>query len=124
MPGDETVAITCAPPRRAICTAYRPTAPAPPVTSTVCPVTGPSPITAYHAVIAGIPKQAPSAKLVPSGSRTACSAGSATWSAAVPKARCQPAFQTQTRSPTRAASTPAPTASITPAPSEWGITRG
>ena len=39
---------------------------------------------------------------------------------AVPSARRQAASQNHTRSPTRAASTPSPTASMTPAPSWFG----
>ncbi len=44
--------------------------------------------------------------------------------AAVPKGRFHCAFQVHTRSPTRDAGTPSPTASITPAPSLCGITSG
>ncbi len=71
-----------------------------------------------------MPRQAPTSKLVLSGSRTACSAGSTMHSAAVPKARRHWPFHTQTRSPMREALTPSPTASITPAPSLCGMTRG
>ena len=42
--------------------------------------------------------------------------------AAVPNGRCHWPFQIQTRSPTRAPGTPAPTASMTPAPSLCGMT--
>ena len=45
-------------------------------------------------------------------------------SAAVPNARFHWPFQVHTRSPTRAAGTPLPTLSITPAPSLCGMTRG
>src|SRR3974390_1003163 len=71
-----------------------------------------------------MPRHAPASKLVCTGSATACSDGSATYSAQVPKARSHCAFQTQTRSPTRADDTPSPTWSISPAPSLCGITRG
>ena len=60
----------------------------------------------------------------PSGSGTACSAGSTTYSAAVPNGRPHAAFHVHTRSPTRASATPAPTASIVTAPSLCGTMRG
>src|SRR5205085_9355267 len=68
--------------------------------------------------------QAPASNDTPAGSGTAWSEGSTTYSAAVPSARPHAAFQTHTRSPTREAGTPAPTASMTPAPSLCGTTRG
>jgi len=43
---------------------------------------------------------------------------------AVPEARFHWPFHTHTRSPSRASSTPAPTWSMTPAPSLCGMTRG
>ncbi len=74
--------------------------------------------------MAGMPRQAPASKLTLSGSVTACAAGSAMYSAAVPKARFHCPFHTQTRSPMRVLATPSPTWSITPAPSLCGMTRG
>ena len=71
-----------------------------------------------------MPRQAPSAKLILSGSGTAMAAGRAMYSAAVPKGRFHWPFQIQTRSPARDAGTPLPTASMTPAPSLCGMTRG
>jgi hypothetical protein len=71
-----------------------------------------------------MPRQAPTARSIPSGSGTAWCAGSVTYSAAVPKGRCHWAFHVQTRSPTRDSGTPAPTASIVPAPSLCGTMRG
>ncbi len=87
---------------------------------------GPRPdtATAWAAVIAGMPRQAPSAKLVCSGSRTASASGKVMYSAAVPKARFHWPFQVQTRSPTRPGATPLPTASMIPAASLCGMTRG
>ena len=67
--------------------------------------------------MAGTPRQAPSSNEAPSGSGTACRAGTTVHSAAVPHRRPAAASQIQTRSPTRPGSTPAPTASMTPAPS-------
>ena len=67
---------------------------------------------------------APRSKDAPSGSGTACFAGSATSSCAVPSARFRAASHSQTRSPTRAASTPVPIATIVPAPSWFGTTSG
>src|ERR1700733_3980978 len=71
-----------------------------------------------------MPRQAAASKLVLSGSRTAISDDTVTYSAQVPKARSHCAFHTHTRSPTREAGTPLPTLSITPAPSLCGTTRG
>src|SRR5665213_3974090 len=71
-----------------------------------------------------MPRQAPAAKSVPGGSRTAWAAGKAMYSAAVPKGRCHWPFHTQTRSPWRDGGTPAPTLSITPAPSLCGTIFG
>ena len=87
---------------------------------------GPRPetATAWAAVIAGMPRQAPSAKLVCSGSGTASASGKVMYSAAVPNARFHWPFQVQTRSPSRLAATPLPTASMIPAASLWGMTRG
>ena len=48
-----------------------------------------------------MPRQAPASRLTFAGSRTACSAGSTMYSAAVPKARRHWPFQTHTRSPMR-----------------------
>ena len=76
------------------------------------------------AVMAGMPRQAPASKLTLSGSFTACAAGSAIYSAAVPKARFHCPFHSQTRSPIRDLAMPSPTWSMTPAPSLCGITRG
>ncbi|MEM9094844.1 MAG: hypothetical protein AAGC62_07720, partial [Pseudomonadota bacterium] len=84
------------------------------------PVTSPSAKTQWQAVVIGMPAHAPAAKDVAAGNVTACSAGKATYSAHEPKARPHCAFQSQTRSPIRLASTPWPTASISPAPSECG----
>ena len=70
-----------------------------------------------------MPRQAPTSPGTPSGSGTACADGRQQHSAAVPHGRPQAAFHSHTRSPTRAASTPAPTASIVPLPSLWGMTR-
>ena len=73
------------------------------------------------AVIAGTPSDAPSSNDVPPGSGTAWREGTTVYSAAVPhRLRCA-ASHTHTRSPTRAGSTSAPTASIAPAPSWCGI---
>jgi len=71
-----------------------------------------------------MPRQAPASNEVLAGSGTACSAGSTIDWAAVPKARRHCPFQTHTRSPTRAGETASPTASISPAPSLCGMTRG
>ena len=68
-----------------------------------------------------MPRQAPAAKSIESGSTTACADGSAIHCAAVPWARPQAPFHTHTRWPMRAASTPAPTASMVPAPSLCGM---
>src|SRR5476651_136498 len=76
------------------------------------------------AVMAGMARQAPACKLTVPGSLTACAAGSAMYSAAVPEARFHCPFHTQTRSPIRDLAMPSPTWSITPAPSLCGITRG
>src|SRR5918912_896036 len=81
-------------------------------------------VTARCAVRAGMPRQAPASKEVPSGSLTACSAGTTIYSAAVPKGCFHWPFQIPTRSPRRLSGTPGPTASISPAPSLCGITRG
>ena len=70
--------------------------------------------------MAGTPSEAPSSNEAPSGSATACRAGSTVHSAAVPQQLPTAASHSQTRSPIRAGSTPAPTASITPAPSWCG----
>ena len=96
----------------------------PPVTSSVLPAMSPWSFTAWSAVRPGMPMQAPASKSMPSGRRTACAAGRAMNSAAVPKGRFHWPFQVQTRSPTRLASTPSPTASMMPAPSECGMMRG
>ena len=74
--------------------------------------------------MAGMPRQAPASKLTPSGSLTACASGSAINSAAVPNGRFHCPFHSQTRSPMRDFATPSPTASMTPAPSLCGMTRG
>ena len=71
--------------------------------------------------MAGIPRLAPRSSDAPAGSATARSAGTTVHCAAVPHGRCQAAKKTHTRSPTRAGSTPSPTASISPAPSWSGI---
>ena len=70
---------------------------------------------------AGTPRLAPSSKEALSGRGTAWRPGSTVHSAAVPHRRPDAAIQVQTRWPTRAGSTPSPTASITPAPSWCGI---
>ena len=98
-----------------------PTTPAPPATSTVLPVSGPSANRQRWAVIAGTPRLAPSSKEALSGRGTAWRPGTTVHSAAVPHRRPAAASQSQTRWPTRAGSTPSPTASITPAPSWCGI---
>jgi hypothetical protein len=74
--------------------------------------------------MAGTPKQAPSSRLAPRGSRKACADGRATYSAAVPKGRWRCAFQIQTCSPMRSRLTPSPTASISPEPSLCGMMSG
>ena len=71
-----------------------------------------------------MPKHAPASKLIASGSFTAWFSGSVMYSAAVPNGRFHCPFQVHTRSPMRACATPAPTASMMPAPSLCGITRG
>ena len=71
-----------------------------------------------------MPRHAAASMAIPAGSGTACSAGSTINPAAVPNGRRHWAFQTQTRSPSRDGGTPAPTRSISPAPSLCGITRG
>ena len=78
--------------------------------------------TAAQAVSAGMPRQAPTSKPTPSGNGTAKAAGSTTASAAVPNGRCHWALNVHTRSPSREAGTPSPTASTTPAPSLCGVT--
>jgi hypothetical protein len=100
-----------------------PTAPAPPETSTVNPCTGPSVVRQCQAVSAGTPREAPSSKEAPSGRRTARWAGTTLYSAAVPHWRSRAAMSSHTRSPTRSAATPSPTASITPAPSWLGTAK-
>ena len=119
-----TVAATFAPAHFASMIAASPTAPAPPCTSTHSPAIGPSANSARCAVNAGMPRHAPTSNDTPSGNGTACCAGNTVYSAAVPPARPRCASYTQTRSPTRAGSTPAPTRSITPAPSWCGTIRG
>ena len=81
------------------------------------PAIGPSARRQWYAVSAGMPSDAPSSNDASAGSGTACSAGTTQNSAAVPHWRRHAAKYTHTRSPTRASSTPSPTASITPAPS-------
>ena len=71
-----------------------------------------------------MPRQAPASKLIASGSFTAWFSGSTMYSAAVPNGRFHCPFQVHTRSPMRDSATPSPTASISPAPSLCGITRG
>src|SRR5215470_16130738 len=61
-----------------------PTAPAPPATSTVFPLTWPSANRHQYAVMAGTPRLAPSSSDTPSGSGTAWSCGTRVHSAAVP----------------------------------------
>ena len=92
-----------------------------PATSTALPSTGPSANRHRCAVIAGTPRLAPKSIEIPSGSRTARSAGTTVHSAAVPQRRPAAAIQTHTRWPTRPGSTPSPKASMTPAPSWLGI---
>src|SRR5262249_2568470 len=84
--GELTVEMTCAPPHVAHWIAYNPTAPAPPVTSRVWPVTAPSAKTQRCAVIAGTPKQAPASMSVPGGKGPAGPAGTTNLSAAGPHA--------------------------------------
>ena len=62
--GEETVVSTVAPAALANWMAYWPTAPAPPATSTVVPLPAPASATAWTAVIAGMPRQAPASKLI------------------------------------------------------------
>src|SRR5690242_3046530 len=122
--GDETVVRMVAPFHFANWMTYWLTAPAPPETNTIVPLPIPARATACAAVIAGMPRQAPASKLTFSGNGTACAAGNAINSAAVPNGRFHWPFQTHTRSPMRDRDTPAPTSSITPAPSLWGTTCG
>ena len=70
----------------------------------------------------GMPAQAPTSKPASIGRFTARTESSATYCAAVPNRRPNWAWYTQTFSPMRFASTPSPTASITPAPSLLGMT--
>ena len=67
---------------------------------------------------------APRSNDAPSDRGTACEAGRATTSCALPFARCRAASQSQTRFPTRLGSTSAPTATIVPAPSMFGTISG
>ena len=67
-----------------------------------------------------MPRLAPRSSEASPGSGTARSAGSTVYCAAVPQGHCQAAKYTHTRSPTRAGSTPSPTASTVPAPSWFG----
>jgi len=66
-----TVVITFAPPQRASSIAAWPTAPAPPVTRIHWPLMGPSEKRQAWAVMAGMPRHAPAANSVSSGSSTA-----------------------------------------------------
>ena len=70
-PFSDPEAITLAPDHLANCMHVCPTAPAPPDTNTVFPLTGPSPNVQYDAVSPGIPKQAPVSKDISSGISTA-----------------------------------------------------
>ena len=69
---------------------------------------------------AGTPSVAPSSKEASSGSGRARSAGTTQNWAADPQRLPTAAVMSQTRSPTRSAGTPGPTASMTPAPSMCG----
>ena len=111
-----TVVMTVASDHRASWIAALPTAPAPPATRTVRPSSvpgpsrvGPSSFTVRHrcAVRKGTPRLAPRSNDATSGSSTTWRAGTTAYSWAVPPAgrRCA-ASQTQTRSPSSAASTP------------------
>src|SRR3954464_3207378 len=91
-----TVAITVASAQRASWMAALPTAPAPPWTSTVCPVSEPgrsrsgsvsATVRQRCAVRNGMPSAAPSSKLGSGPSRTTCRAGTTVYSAAVPHRR-------------------------------------
>src|SRR4051812_46442996 len=106
--GELTVVTTVAPDQRANWTAALPTAPAPPCTRTVSPVIAPGPrcegprsrtVRARCAVRAGIPIEAPTSKLTPSGKGTTRLIGCTTYSAAVPEDFPCWARITQTRSP-------------------------
>ena len=132
--GPLTVVITVASDHRASWIAALPTAPAPPATRTVRPSSvpgpsrvGPSSVTVRHrwAVRKGTPRLAPRSNDATSGSSTTWRAGTTAYSCAVPPAgrRCA-ASQIQTRRPTRADSTPCPTASTTPEPSWFGTCGG
>ena len=87
---------------------------------------GPSSATvrARWAVMAGMPRLAPTSNDVPAGRVTAWSEAMATSSWAVPSDRRQAASHSHTRSPTRLDSTPGPTATIVPAPSWLGTVSG
>src|SRR3954469_1375217 len=114
--------MTRAPDQTASSIAACPTAPAPPATSTSSPEIGPSASKQWYAVNAGIPSEAPSSNDAEEGSATACADATTQNGAAVPHCRCHAAKYTHTREPTREASTPDPTASITPAascPGTW-----
>src|SRR5262249_56092988 len=114
--GPLAVATTRAPARTASSIAKCPTAPAPPATSTVFPVIGPSANRHQCAVIAGTPRLAPSSRDALAGSGTAWRSVTTVHSAAVPQRRPAADIHSQTRCPTRAGSTPSPTASLTPPP--------
>src|SRR6478609_3681924 len=129
-----TVVLTVASDHRASWIAALPTAPAPPATRTVRPSivpgprrVGPSSVTVRHrcAVRNGTPRLAPRSNDPTSGSSTTWRAGTTAYSCAVPPAgRRWAASQIQTRRPTRADSTPCPTASTTPEPSWFGTWGG
>ena len=131
--GPLTVVMTVASDQRASWMAALPTAPAPPATSTTRPARAPGPsrvgpssatVRQRWAVTNGTPRPAPRSKLAESGSVTTCERGISAYSCAVPSGRPWAASRTQTRSPTSPASTPAPTASTTPAPSWFGTCAG
>src|SRR5436853_3591387 len=81
--------MTRAPFRFASCTAYWPTDPAAPGTSTVRFLTSPHHAIAWYAVINGIPIDAPCSNDTESGNTTTWDAGSTMYSAAGPGARAQ-----------------------------------
>jgi hypothetical protein len=109
--------------------AASPTAPPPPCTSNVRPATGPSAKTAKCAVIAGTPKQAPTAKSTPSGSGARLPSGTVRNSAAVPYSRSSRTkvvpgmLQIHTRWPSRRLPSSSPASTTSPAPSQWGTMR-
>jgi hypothetical protein len=124
-----TVVMTRASAHLASWIAALPTAPAPPWTSTVLPVSAPwssrsgidSPrVRQRCAVRNGTPRQAPSSSDAFAGSSTALRCGTTVYSAAVPHGRWYADSHSHTRSPRTAGSTPLPTASTTPDPSWFG----